>query len=118
MPGVVRRTGALMGIYFIREDDQGPIKIGMAKDPERRLRVLQTGNHKRLRMIAIVPGGRSEEAALHRRFQDLRIEKTEWFQPVERLLGFVEGLRYAAELLRAPSARGCPPGESVGPELV
>lgn len=38
-------------VYVISEGPDGPIKIGKSADPEARLRTLQTGNPRQLRMI-------------------------------------------------------------------
>lgn len=36
-------------VYVIKQDgDHGPVKIGMARSPQRRLLSLQTGNHRKL----------------------------------------------------------------------
>lgn len=50
--------------YFIT-NDHGHIKIGSSKSPKRRLRSLQTGNPRKLRLLAQVPGGRAAEAHAH-----------------------------------------------------
>jgi hypothetical protein len=85
-----------VAVYFIREDvAEGSIKIGTTVgDPLARLAALRTGNPRPLRLLVAIPGGTAEEKALHERFKDLRLEG-EWFRPAERLLGFVEALRYA-----------------------
>lgn len=79
-----------MTIYFIREGEDGPIKIGTTSgDPLERLAKLRTGNPRPLRLLATMPGGPAEERALHARFASLRLEG-EWFTATDRLLGFVE----------------------------
>ncbi len=84
-----------MGIYFIRQGDDGPIKIGTAVNPRFRVRELQPGNHETLRIMTIIPGGLAEERELHQRFADLRISRTDWFRSEARLVAFVEGMVYA-----------------------
>ena len=49
-------------IYFIQAGD-GPIKIGRALQPLRRLGNLQVGNHEILRLLAVDPAG-GEEAEI------------------------------------------------------
>jgi hypothetical protein len=74
-------------VYFIGEEDDGPIKIGTAKDPVLRLRDLQTGNPRRLQIEYVLVGDARLEQLLHvfwgpymispdrgRKFAD-----TEWF---------------------------------------
>jgi hypothetical protein len=67
-------------IYFIRSPSA--VKIGMAKDANRRLTVLQTSHPEILSLVATSPGGRELEAEYHRRFTDHRI-RGEWFTPEE-----------------------------------
>lgn len=77
-----------MAVYFIQVCDDGPIKIGYAQNPKRRLHNMQTGNPVRLRLLAITDGGESEERALHSKFAASRISG-EWFAPTTDLMEFV-----------------------------
>lgn len=52
-------------VYFIGEEDNGPVKIGVAKDPIARLRNMQTGNSRRLRVEHILIGDLAIEKLLH-----------------------------------------------------
>lgn len=76
-----------MTIYFIRAGRN--VKIGYtAGDPQRRLRGLQTGNVRRLQLLAAIPGGIEDEQRLHERFARYRISG-EWFSlswPIRSLL--------------------------------
>ena len=45
-------------VYVIGEEDSGPIKIGTAKCPVTRLRAMQTGNSRRLRIAYALIGAR------------------------------------------------------------
>lgn len=86
--------GGLMAVYFI-QDDGGEIKVGFSEgNPHRRLNAFRTGNPRELKLLVAIPGGREEEHALHERFADLRT-RGEWFKPDPRLLGFIEGMKYA-----------------------
>lgn len=72
-----------MPIYFIVDDYDGPIKIGISKNVDKRLSTLQTGNPRELKLMAwIVTQGKSEdhetEQKLHRFFSEYRV-RGEWF---------------------------------------
>jgi hypothetical protein len=66
-------------IYFIRNTVSKNVKIGRSDRPESRIRTFQTANHDPLEIVGSIPGGAAEEAALHRRFEDYRIQG-EWFR--------------------------------------
>jgi hypothetical protein len=51
-------------VYVIGEQD-GPVKIGFAKDPVKRLRTMQTGNPRRLRVEHVLIGWMELEKVLH-----------------------------------------------------
>lgn len=82
-------------VYFIVEQD-GPIKIGLAKDPIKRLRGMQTGNSRRLRLEHVLVGDRETEGLLHELWEPDAIRSatkrngaegytcTEWFDPSVR----------------------------------
>lgn len=68
-------------VYVIEEEGDDPrrrVKIGIAYDPDRRLRTLQTGSSRPLRLLATAPGGQNVESRLHSRFASQRLEG-EWF---------------------------------------
>lgn len=75
-------------IYFIQVGDDGPVKIGLADDPYRRLVALQCASPFELRLLGGFEGGRGEELKLHKMFAHARI-RGEWFEPTEELLAFV-----------------------------
>ncbi len=43
-------------IYFIRNEETNKIKIGYSKDPEERLRTLQTGSSGKLTLLLAIEG--------------------------------------------------------------
>lgn len=43
-------------LYVIQEGDNGPLKIGIAGHPNRRLGMLQSGNYRRLYLRAVYEG--------------------------------------------------------------
>jgi hypothetical protein len=64
-------------LYFFRAGD-GPVKIGRAKDPVKRLKQCQTGSHDKLQMLAVLECRGFEEKIWHRAFCETRI-RGEWF---------------------------------------
>ncbi|MEU4729618.1 GIY-YIG nuclease family protein [Streptomyces sp. NPDC023588] len=64
--------------YAIRDTETQLVKIGMSKDPNRRLRDLATGTPGQLEVIWSHEGGSSLEALLHRHFADRHV-RGEWF---------------------------------------
>lgn len=86
---VAHARGASPGFVYFIDDGRGAIKIGWAKDPSVRLAQLQTGSPVRLRLLGIVPGVKSLERDVHRRFGGLRLHG-EWFKQSPSLLEFIE----------------------------
>lgn len=76
-------------VYFIQAGENGPIKIGMSLDPVKRMACLQVSRNEKLRLLAVMVGGRSSEKALHQRFKNLRLSG-EWFRPKKSLLAFID----------------------------
>lgn len=72
-------------VYFIATADK--IKIGVAFDPLKRLRGLQTGNPEKLELIATFRGGLALEGEIHAKYARHRVHG-EWFHraPIERAL--------------------------------
>lgn len=79
-------------VYLIAEGEDGPLKIGKAVDPVKRLREMQTGNSRRLRVERIILGDRDAEKLLHEMWEPFAIVSsrnktragappgTEWFK--------------------------------------
>lgn len=72
--------------YFIQAGTDGPVKIGVAQDVEKRIKELQTGCPDDLRLIGRIQG--NCESELHKRFSQFRL-RGEWFNPDIRLLAFI-----------------------------
>jgi hypothetical protein len=81
-------------VYFVREGEDGPVKIGMstARGLPLRLSSLQTGNPTPLRVIGTFNGGPKEERELIDGFEGDRIVG-EWFAPTPALLETIDALR-------------------------
>jgi hypothetical protein len=74
-----------MPVYFIQSGDDGPVKIGLSKNPWSRLCKIQTDHDRPARLIRLFEGGHAQERELHRRFAEHRMNG-EWFKPVEAIL--------------------------------
>ena len=76
-------------IYFIQQGTDGPIKIGYTNSSvESRLANLQTANCEKLHLLATATGEQRDEAMLHARFADERLNG-EWFKPSTRLIEYL-----------------------------
>lgn len=79
-------------LYFIRNETTGNVKIGISKDPEARLRSLQTGSDATLTIMDTFPGNKWCEASLHDEFKALHV-RGEWFRFGPELQEFFERCR-------------------------
>lgn len=75
-------------VYFIQRGDDGPIKIGYAKNAATRLDDLQVANAERLHLRGVAPGTRKTEKALHEQFANAGL-RGEWFKPTTDLLDLI-----------------------------
>lgn len=92
-----------MPVYAIQAGENGPVKLGKADDPVRRMAGLQTGNAQELHLLRVWAGGEAEEAALHKRFAGLRLFG-EWFGYSPDFLRDV-GLQDITDRYQSPRAR-------------
>ncbi len=76
-------------IYFAQPVEGGPIKIGHSKNVDTRIKQLESDYKKPLALLALQPGGRSEEQAIHAKFAHLRFAGTEQFRPSLDLMEFI-----------------------------
>ena len=69
-----------MFVYAIREVETGNIKLGISKDPEKRIKYLQIGNSGELELIGMfkAENGFKDERAIHDKNSDKKI-RGEWF---------------------------------------
>lgn len=77
-------------VYFIKSD-MGQIKIGIAKNPELRLKGLQTSHPASLALLVTCQGGKQRERAYHQQFAAHRL-KGEWFTSHPDILAEIERL--------------------------
>jgi Meiotically up-regulated gene 113 len=76
-------------IYFIQAGRYGPVKIGISKNPRKRLRALQVPNPKPLTLLGVMEGDSDTEKEVHREFRNSRI-RGEWFSISPELLRFID----------------------------
>lgn len=76
-------------VYFIEAANVAMVKIGIAKNVEKRLVDLQTASPVKLRIIATLPGGMKLEKELHRQFGHLR-SHGEWFHLTDEILTYID----------------------------
>jgi hypothetical protein len=72
------QTTHLGYVYWVGPQDRGPVKIGWARNPHKRVSELQTGHPEELVVLALIPGSRSNERNIHRELASSRI-RGEWF---------------------------------------
>lgn len=65
-------------VYVIHAPEVRRVKIGYTTDPAQRLATLRTGSPVRLQIVKLIRGDKNEEARLHFRFRDKRLDG-EWF---------------------------------------
>ena len=68
-------------LYIIQSKQSGAIKIGISKNPKKRLAQLQTGSPFKLKLILIIENRADLEKRLHKELSCFRIRnyKGEWF---------------------------------------
>lgn len=78
-----------MPIYFIQQGNDGPIKIGLSTDIQRRWFELQQVSDLPLSVLGIVDGHRHTEHLLHGRFSQDKVYG-EWFAPSPELIEYIQ----------------------------
>ncbi len=77
-------------VYFVA-GETGPIKIGVAVNPQKRLSGLQTSHPIPLAILALTPGGVDLEREYHERFAEHRL-RGEWFDRAPAIIAEIERL--------------------------
>ena len=68
-------------LYIIQSDKTGAIKIGRSKNPENRLKQLQTGSPYKLKLLLVVEGRGDLEKRLHQKLDKWKQRRNgEWFE--------------------------------------
>ena len=92
--GAMQRLGERR-VYFIG-GEEGPIKIGMSRDPEARCREMNIGAPTDYSVLATVVGGVELERAYHSRFGFARM-RGEWFERTAEIQGEIDRLNKAGK---------------------
>lgn len=79
-------------VYFIQAGDDGPIKIGVAEKPMKRLAELQVASPVELNLLAVMKGGVDRERRLHTKFAEWRLHG-EWFEGCDVLINLIDELK-------------------------
>lgn len=69
-----------MPVYIVQAGEGGPVKVGFAENPHRRLSQLQAECPAPLALVALFDGSRKEESEVHAAWAQYRL-RGEWFSP-------------------------------------
>lgn len=95
-------------VYFIQDDPGTPFKIGYTNRAGARVRALQTGNWRELRLVAVLPAPPCVETAYHRMLASERVN-LEWFKgPMTSALA-VKACDMAEQMMQAYEGSGNAP---------
>jgi hypothetical protein len=75
-------------IYFVRNQDGGPVKIGTSVNLAQRLATLKTEFSGNFQVLGIMDGNHVEERRLHAHFSHRRLNR-EWFAPGQEIDEFI-----------------------------
>lgn len=79
-------------IYVLQEGYQGDFKISQSRNPRKRAAGLQTGNSKRLTLVAEIDGDYQTESLIHKFLLPFQHGDggTEWFARTPETITFVQ----------------------------
>jgi predicted GIY-YIG superfamily endonuclease len=83
-------------VYFILNKDSNAIKIGRARDLQKRMKALQTSSPAQLRLVNSIQVNSAKEAealekSLHQQFREIRLAG-EWFKAESNLMEYLRKL--------------------------
>lgn len=76
-------------VYFMQQGDDGPVKIGVTKDPRARHKTLQAATPHVLHVRALIWRHPDTEKLLHRIYAEHHL-RGEWFHPAPAILEFAK----------------------------
>lgn len=85
-------------LYFIADERRHYVKIGLSRDPDKRLCDLQAGSPLLLHIVCAIPGlGKAAEEALHQYFAK-HWSHREWFKFVPEIATLIGELEMGADI--------------------
>lgn len=93
---ILTKTPRLTRIYFVQRGTDGPVKIGRANNPERRLKTLQTGCPEQLHLLFHFKAPPGVEGAIHEELAAHSL-RGEWFKPHPAVWTLLDRLERGAE---------------------
>jgi len=83
----------LVGVYFLKSEHSGRIKIGFSRQLPRRIDEIKGASPEPVELLHVIPDASPDlESALHDKFHNLRIGG-EWFEGSQDLLEYVDSLK-------------------------
>lgn len=79
-------------LYFIQYEQNGWIKIGVTKNFEERLKMIQNMSPVPLKTMCVTKCKAGDERTIHKLFQRFRLHG-EWFEPSEELLAYIKNIK-------------------------
>lgn len=88
-----------VAVYFMQAGASSPIKIGCTADPKARLKSMQTHHFETVRLLAVAPGCRRVEAAVHELLAGSRL-RGEWFWLTAEVQRLIDRINDGAHLFK------------------
>ena len=107
----VRRLNRRGFIYALGNNDV--VKIGFTVNPRQRMKNLRTGSPDRYKILALVPGTKADERALHAKFKKAAVAG-EWFRRTGDIDAWIQA---AKNKTGAGVAKPLPQTAQTGPKL-
>ncbi len=78
---------------YIIESEEGLIKIGLSRNPQKRLKSLQRQTRYKLKILLVIPnGGREKEKEIQERYKKYNVFG-EWFEKSPEIMNFIQDIK-------------------------
>jgi hypothetical protein len=74
-------------VYLLLDTNQNLLKIGFSEEPARRYKEISNANTNKIECIGFIPGTRTNEANLHRKWRRHN-KKLEWFEYLDEIVEY------------------------------